>query len=56
MVPHMQDILGPLTEDLGTSLMWARIAVLSLSLVFDLHVEPEMVPPTESLATLNAKV
>lgn len=56
MVPHMLDILGPLTEDLGTSLMWARIAVLSLSLVFDLHVEPEMVPPTESLATLNAKV
>jgi hypothetical protein len=36
--------------------MWARIAVLSLSLVFDLHVEPEMVPPTESLATLDTMV
>ena len=56
MVPHMQDELSPLTEDLGTSLMRAWIAVLSLSLVFNLHVEPEMVPPTESLATLHATV
>lgn len=56
MVPHMQDILGSLTEDLETSLMRAWIAMLSLSLVFDLHVEPEMVPPTENLATLDALV
>ena len=56
MVPHMQDKLSPLTEDLGTSLMRAWIAMLSLSLVFNLHVEPEMVPPTESLATLDAFV
>jgi hypothetical protein len=56
MVPHVQIELSLLTEDLGTSLMRACIAVLSLSLVLNLHVEPEMVPSSESLATLHAMV
>jgi hypothetical protein len=56
MVPHMKIELSLLTEDLGTTFMRAWIAVLSLSLVFNLHVEPEMVPSSESLATLHAMV